>query len=96
MTKALGRIDETGIENIRLSGEDGVRVLDCCRKPRSTACCCSTPIPGRRSGTGSGASSAPTPSARFARVLKDGGEFWFASDIDTYVDWTLRHVRASV
>ncbi|WP_295813250.1 tRNA (guanosine(46)-N(7))-methyltransferase TrmB [uncultured Nitratireductor sp.] len=26
---------------------------------------------------------------RFARVLKSGGRFRFASDIDTYVDWTL-------
>lgn len=31
---------------------------------------------------------------RIARVLKPGGEFRFASDIDTYVNWTLRHVLA--
>lgn len=30
---------------------------------------------------------------RFARVLKPGGLFRFASDIDTYVDWTLLHCR---
>ncbi|MBE7183123.1 MAG: tRNA (guanosine(46)-N7)-methyltransferase TrmB [Methylobacterium mesophilicum] len=30
---------------------------------------------------------------RFARVLKPGGRFCFASDIDTYVDWTLAHTR---
>lgn len=29
---------------------------------------------------------------RFARVLKPDGEFRFASDIDTYVNWTLEHV----
>ncbi len=29
---------------------------------------------------------------RFARVLKQGGRFRFASDIDTYVNWTLQHV----
>ncbi|MBO0661364.1 tRNA (guanine(46)-N(7))-methyltransferase TrmB [Jiella sp. MQZ9-1] len=29
---------------------------------------------------------------RIARVLKPGGYFRFASDIDTYVNWTLRHV----
>ncbi len=28
---------------------------------------------------------------RFARALKPGGVFRFASDIDTYVDWTLDH-----
>ena len=36
------------------------------------------------------------PKAAFAewhRVLKPGGLFCFASDIDTYVNWTLRHCR---
>jgi tRNA (guanine-N7-)-methyltransferase len=31
---------------------------------------------------------------RFARVLKPGALFRFASDIDTYVNWTLRHIHA--
>ena len=31
---------------------------------------------------------------RIARVLSPGGEFRFASDIDTYVNWTLRHCLA--
>lgn len=31
---------------------------------------------------------------RFARVLRPGGIFRFASDIDTYVNWTLQHCRA--
>lgn len=31
---------------------------------------------------------------RFARVLKPGGLFRFASDIDTYIDWTLEHCSA--
>ena len=29
---------------------------------------------------------------RFARVLKPGATFRFASDIDTYVNWTLLHI----
>jgi tRNA (guanine-N7-)-methyltransferase len=29
---------------------------------------------------------------RMHRVLKPGGLFCFASDIDTYVNWTLQHV----
>ena len=31
---------------------------------------------------------------RFARVLRPGGRFCFASDIDTYVNWTLLHCDA--
>lgn len=30
---------------------------------------------------------------RFARVLKTGAKFRFASDIDTYVNWTLYHCK---
>ncbi len=33
--------------------------------------------------------------AAFARALRPGGTFRFASDIDTYVDWTLRHLARS-
>ncbi len=33
--------------------------------------------------------------SHFARVLKSGGELWFASDIDDYVQWTRHHVAAS-
>ncbi len=31
---------------------------------------------------------------RLARTMKPGGRFCFASDIDTYVNWTLQHCRA--
>jgi len=31
---------------------------------------------------------------RFARVLRPGGRFRFASDIDSYVNWTLLHCKA--
>lgn len=31
---------------------------------------------------------------RIVRVLRPGGQFRFASDIDHYVDWTLAHCRA--
>lgn len=30
---------------------------------------------------------------RFARVMKKGALFRFASDIDTYINWTLLHIR---
>lgn len=32
--------------------------------------------------------------SRFARVLKRGGTFCFASDIESYVNWTLEHILA--
>ncbi len=33
--------------------------------------------------------------AHIARVLKPSGQFWFASDIEDYVEWTREHVVAS-
>ena len=33
--------------------------------------------------------------AHFARVLQPDGQFWFASDIADYVNWTRDHVAAS-
>ena len=57
--------------------------------PKSTF---SIPTPGRRSVTSSAVSSAPTNLDRFARVLAPGGLFRFASDIDSYVEWTLLHL----
>ena len=33
--------------------------------------------------------------AQFHRVLKPHGQFWFASDIDDYVNWTREHVANS-
>ena len=38
---------------------------------------------------------SPTNLNRFARVLKSGGRFCFASDIAHYVNWTLAHIKAN-
>jgi len=95
MTKALGRIAAEEIANVRLSGEDGVRVLDWLPESSLDRVLLLYPDPWPKKRHWKRRFVGPDTVARFARVLKDGGEFWFASDIDTYVDWTLRHVRAN-
>lgn len=95
MTKALGRITAEEIANIRLSGEDGVRVLDWLPEASLDRVLLLYPDPWPKKRHWKRRFVGPDTVARFARVLKDGGEFWFASDIDTYVEWTLRHVRAN-
>ena len=95
MTKALGRIADADIANIRLSGEDGVHVLDWLPEASLDRILLLYPDPGPKKRHWKRRFVGADTVARFARVLKDGGEFWFASDIDTYVDWTLRHVRAN-
>lgn len=95
MTKALGRIAAGGITNVRLSGEDGVKVLDWLPEASLDRVLLLYPDPWPKKRHWKRRFVGADNVARFARVLKDGGEFWFASDIDTYVDWTLRHVRAN-
>lgn len=95
MTKALGRIATNDITNVRLSGEDGVKVLDWLPEASLDRVLLLYPDPWPKKRHWKRRFVGSDTVVRFARVLKDGGEFWFASDIDTYVDWTLRHVRAN-
>ncbi|MEM7289835.1 MAG: tRNA (guanosine(46)-N7)-methyltransferase TrmB [Pseudomonadota bacterium] len=94
MAKALRAIDEKSIRNIRLYDEDAVELLDW--------------LPGQLVDEIDLLYPDPWPKLRhwkrrfvntknldrFARVLKSGGRFHFASDIDTYVNWTLQHCDA--
>ncbi len=95
MTKTLGRIAAEGVGNVRLSGEDGVRVLDWLPEASLDRVLLLYPDPWPKKRHWKRRFVGSDTVTRFARVLRDGGEFWFASDIDTYVDWTLRHVRAN-
>ena len=92
MTKALGAIARGGLTNIRLSGEDAVKVLDwlpdaCLDR---VALLYPDPWPKKRHWKRRFVSTANLD--RIARVLRPGGEFRFASDWSPYVDWTLKRV----
>ncbi|SON58209.1 tRNA (guanine-N(7)-)-methyltransferase [Hartmannibacter diazotrophicus] len=93
MAKTLMEIDRRQIGNIRLSDADAVKVLDALPDASLTRISLLYPDPWPKKRHWKRRFVGPDNVARFARVLKPGGEFRFASDIDTYVDWTLRHVR---
>lgn len=95
MTKALGVIDRLGLDNIRLSGEDAVKVLDWLPTGCLDRVLLLYPDPWPKKRHWKRRFVGADNVGRFARVLRDGGEFHFVSDIDTYVDWTLEHVRAN-
>lgn len=95
MTKALGRIAAETIANIRLSSEDAVHVLDWLPDASLDRVVLLYPDPWPKKRHWKRRFVGPDNVARFARVLKDDGAFHFASDIDSYVDWTLWHVRAN-
>lgn len=89
MVKLLSRLDETPRGNIRLHDDDATQLLDWL-PPASVGLIellYPDPWPKKRHWKRRFVNAANLD--RFARVLKPGGLFRFASDIDTYVDWTL-------
>jgi tRNA (guanine-N7-)-methyltransferase len=93
MARLMQALGDGPLDNIRVYGDDATRVLDWL-PPASIAeidLLYPDPWPKRRHWKRRFVSQANLD--RFARVLKPGGLFRFASDIDTYVDWTLLNCR---
>jgi len=93
MAKMLGEIDDRKLGNVRLHDDDATQLLDWL--PDSCLdqidLLYPDPWPKRRNWKRRFVSQRNLD--RFQRVLKPGGLFRFASDIDTYINWTLHHVR---
>ena len=93
MAKLLGSVRDGGISNIRVFDDDATLLLDwlpdgCIDQIDLLY---ADPWPKRKHWKRRFVSQVNL--ARFHRVLKPGGTFCFASDIDTYVNWTLLHCR---
>jgi len=94
MAKLLAALDDEPKPNLRLYNDDATRLLDWL-PPASISgidLFYPDPWPKKRHWKRRFVNAANLD--RFARVLKPGGTFRFASDIDTYVDWTLLACRA--
>lgn len=91
MAKALRAIDEDEIENIRLYDEDAVEILDWLPDGSVDRIDLLYPDPWPKMRHWKRRFVNPKNLDRFARVLKASGRFHFASDIDTYINWTLQH-----
>lgn len=94
MAKMLACIAREGLANVRLWPEDAAPLLD--RLPEASLARVDLfypdPWPKRRQRKRRFV-SARTLGA-IARVVRPGGTFRFASDIDDYVGWTLAHLAA--
>lgn len=92
MAKALAAIDRLGLGNVRLYDRDAAPLLawlpDC--SLARVDLLYPDPWPKKRHWKRRLVNDANV--GQIARVLKPGGLFRFASDIDTYVDWTLQHL----
>jgi tRNA (guanine-N7-)-methyltransferase len=95
MAKGLAAIAERGLSNVRLYDRDAAEVLPLLPDASLDMIYLLYPDPwpkrrhNKRRFLNQGSLKA------FHRLLKPGGLFRFASDIDDYVGWTLAHVQRS-
>ena len=92
--KLAARITNESIANIRLYDDDAVQVLDWLPDASLDGIDLFYPDPWPKKKHWKRRFVNEVNLDRFARVLKKGGIFRFASDIDTYVNWTLQHIAA--
>ncbi|CAM5516357.1 tRNA (guanine-N7-)-methyltransferase [Aquamicrobium terrae] len=94
MAKLMKALADRPLPNLRVYDDDAVRLLDWL-PPASLAgidLLYPDPWPKKRHWKRRFVGQANLD--RFARALKRGGRFRFASDIDSYINWTLLHCRA--
>jgi tRNA (guanine-N7-)-methyltransferase len=93
MAKALAGIDERGISNIRLFDNDAALLLDWLPPSCLSRVDLLYPDPWPKKRQFKRRFVSPENLQRIVRALRPGGEFRFASDIESYVEWTLAHCR---
>ncbi len=93
MAKMLAALDREPRENLRLDDEDATAVLDWLPDASLAGVDLFYPDPWHKRRHWKRRFVSDANLDRFARVLKPGGKFRFASDIEHYVNWTLQHCR---
>ncbi|SMD04452.1 tRNA (guanosine(46)-N7)-methyltransferase TrmB [Rhizobium sp. RU36D] len=93
MAKLLASVEEAGLSNIRTHDDDATQLLDWLPAGCIDQIDLLYPDPWPKRKHWKRRFVSQVNLERFNRVLKPGGLFCFASDIDTYIDWTLIHCR---
>ncbi|OAP41244.1 tRNA (guanine-N7)-methyltransferase [Sinorhizobium glycinis] len=93
MAKLLRQIEAREIDNVRLYDDDATQVLDWLPPASIDQVDLLYPDPWPKRKHWKRRFVSKVNLDRFARVLRPGGLFCFASDIDSYVNWTLIHCR---
>jgi tRNA (guanine-N7-)-methyltransferase len=94
MAKLMLALTERPLRNVRVYDDDATRLLDWLPTGSVEQIDLLYPDPWPKKRHWKRRFVGPANLDRFARVLKPGGKFRFASDIDTYLNWTLHHCRA--
>lgn len=95
LAKGVSEIERLGFGNVRVFGDDATLLLD--RLPDASIAGVDLlyPDPWPKTRHWKRRFVSDRNLARLARVTRSGAEFRFASDIDSYVAWTLAHVARS-
>jgi tRNA (guanine-N7-)-methyltransferase len=94
MAKLMSLLEKEPRDNIRVFGDDATQLLDWLPAGSLAGIDLLYPDPWPKKRHWKRRFVNPANLDRFARVMQPGAVFRFASDIDTYVDWTLLHIRA--
>ncbi len=89
MSKFMGVLSEKPSTNLRVHDDDATQLLDWLPDASLAGIDLLYPDPWPKKKHWKRRFVSPANLDRFARVLRSGGLFRFASDIDTYVNWTL-------
>lgn len=95
LAKGVAGVERLGLDNVRLYGDDATILLD--RLPDGVIAGVDLlyPDPWPKTRHWKRRFVSDRNLARLARVMVPGALFRFASDIDSYVAWTLAHVARS-
>ena len=93
MAKLMGVLAEAPLGNLRVHDDDATQLLDWLPDASLSGIDLLYPDPWPKKKHWKRRFVSPENLGRFARVMKSGGRFRFASDIDTYINWTLLACR---
>jgi len=94
MAKLISALEGTLPPNLRLHDDDATQLLDWLPSASLSGIDLFYPDPWPKKRHWKRRFVNRANLDRFARVLKPGGRFRFASDIDSYVNWTLLHCKS--